>query len=222
MYNGGYGFRNLTVQSTGHVDVVETLDGSWYASFLARRKVDGSSPLGRETFLTTLTWEDNWPVLNDGRPILLNNGADSLTSFADHQNSFVDDFNGPLLDLEWYQIRTPYSKVFEFKNETLRQTQKGLFLKPNVFSLSDRDHPAALFRKQKSLNMTFTVSVGPVVEGLQYRQSIGISAYLSEMQHQDLGVRKCATGSGLCVYTTLLRNGTSTVSRNSKPSDEHA
>ncbi len=44
LFNGAYGFDNLTVQSTGHATFVETPGGDWYAAFLARRKINGSSP----------------------------------------------------------------------------------------------------------------------------------------------------------------------------------
>lgn len=46
IYNGAFGFKNLTVQSTGHATFVESAEGDWYASFLARRNINGSSPLG--------------------------------------------------------------------------------------------------------------------------------------------------------------------------------
>lgn len=46
LYNGVFGFKNLTVQSTGHATFVDTPDGDWYASFIARRNINGSSPLG--------------------------------------------------------------------------------------------------------------------------------------------------------------------------------
>lgn len=51
LFNGAYGFDNLTIQSTGHATFVETQDGEWYASFLARRKINGSSPLGDYSFV---------------------------------------------------------------------------------------------------------------------------------------------------------------------------
>lgn len=46
LHNGAPGLENLTVQSTGHATFVETPEGEWYASFLARRNINGSSPLG--------------------------------------------------------------------------------------------------------------------------------------------------------------------------------
>jgi beta-xylosidase len=50
LFNGQYGFDNLTVQSTGHATFVETESGEWYASFLARRKINGTSPLGERCY----------------------------------------------------------------------------------------------------------------------------------------------------------------------------
>jgi hypothetical protein len=87
----------------------------------------------------------------------------------------------------------------------------GLRFSPNVFSLSDRDTPAAILRKQKSLNMTFSATLLPASGSLGYLQSIGISAYLSEFQHQDTGIRGCVNQTGMCFYSTLLMNGTSVV-----------
>ncbi|MGO4960203.1 family 43 glycosylhydrolase [Jeotgalibaca porci] len=54
------------VQNVGHGDLVETPDGQWFMVLLASRKFEGSSNLGRETFLAEVIWEDGWPVVNPG------------------------------------------------------------------------------------------------------------------------------------------------------------
>jgi hypothetical protein len=60
--------------------------------------------------------------------------------------------------------------------------------------------------------MTFSATLLPTTNGtLGYLQSIGISSYLSEFQHQDIGIRGCAYNTGLCFYSSLLMNGTSLV-----------
>lgn len=198
--------------------MVETPSGEWYASFIARRDINGTSPLGRETFLTTVQWKDDWPIFNNGNPILLSDGANDKT-VRKPLEPFTDEFNGTCLHPEWYRIRTPYTETFELQKKSVNGSlSKGITFLPNVFSLSDRDQPAALFRKQKSLNMTFTAYLQPIEEGLQYRQSVGVSAYLSELAHQDLGVRRCAAAQGLCVYSSFLQNGTLTVCLSIMPS----
>lgn len=203
IYNGAYGFDNLTVQSTGHATLVETPNGEWYAAFLARRNVNGSSPLGRETFLTDVKWDsDGWPVFNNGQPILLGNNPAAAGATDDVIARQKYNFTSKSLDKGWYQLRTPYTVNFQMK-------ELGLVLKPNVFGLSDRDTPAALFRKQTSLNMTFSAALISANISLGPRMNIGISAYLSEFQHQDIGVGGCINGTGMCIYTQLWMNQTS-------------
>jgi len=55
------------IQNTGHADMVELEDGSWWMVLLAVRP-RGMTPrfhvLGRETFLTRVSWEDDWPVVD--------------------------------------------------------------------------------------------------------------------------------------------------------------
>ncbi|KAH6694989.1 glycosyl hydrolase [Leptodontidium sp. MPI-SDFR-AT-0119] len=215
LFNGAYGFDNLTVQSTGHATFVETPDGDWYAAFLARRKVNGTSPLGRETFLTTVTWKDGWPILNDGKPILLSESFGKTPNQKYPPAPFKDTFaisQGP--DASWYQLRVPYTTNYQTGRTKSSKhgstSSSGITFSPNVFGLSDRDTPAAILRKQKSLNMTFSATLLPVAGSLGYRQSVGISAYLSELQHQDIGIRGCVNATGMCFYSTLITNGTST------------
>ncbi|GMG09097.1 unnamed protein product [Aspergillus oryzae var. brunneus] len=203
LYNGVYGFDNLTVQSTGHTTIFDTPSGDSYAVYIARRKINGSSPLGRETFLSPVTWKDGWPVINNGRPILL---SESFGDTPDQStpDTWIDNFEGSTLDNRWYQLRTPYTENF------ILREKGGIIFRPNVYSLSERDVPAAILRKQTSLDMTFTAELLPIRSELRQSETVGISVYLSEFQHQDIGVRGCkdGPGTGMCVYTQLVRNGT--------------
>lgn len=128
-------------------------------------------------------------------------------------SQFTDNFSGTSLDMGWYQLRTPYTRNFELArtHSSTPHRQSGVYLRPNVFGLDDRDTPAALLRKQKSLNMTFSAEMMPIKGPLTLRQTVGISAYLSEFQHQDVGVTGCANSTGTCIYTTLKMNDTTIV-----------
>ncbi|MDC7286029.1 family 43 glycosylhydrolase, partial [Bifidobacterium thermophilum] len=45
------------IEATGHADIVQLDDGSWWGVFLATRPFAGQSTLlGRETFLLPLRW----------------------------------------------------------------------------------------------------------------------------------------------------------------------
>lgn len=167
---------------------------------------------GRETFLTTVTWKDGWPTLNGGKPITQSESFGSTPDQKYPSAPFKDTFSNSELDPSWYQLRVPYTKNYKIStNKHSKHDTGGLTFSPNVFSLSDRDTPAAILRKQKSLNMTFSASLLPTNGSLGYLQSIGISAYLSELQHQDIGIRGCVNDIGICFYSTLIMNGTSMV-----------
>lgn len=179
--------------------------------------------LGREGFLTTLEWEDDWPILNGGEPILLSHSqqADGNASRDAVPKPFVDDFSVNELNAGWYQLRTPYTKNYHVgtgkshshgNHGNHSAATSGLYLKPNVYGLSDRDTPAALLRKQISLNMTFSATLIATDKGLGQRQTIGVSIYLSEFQHADIGVTGCANHTGVCMYMSLYVNKTTTVS----------
>jgi beta-xylosidase len=76
LFNG----HDKVVQNTGHADLVQDVSGRWWAYFLAVRiQANGFAPLGRETFLASVEWnDDGWPILNGGKPIGLGVDGSSL------------------------------------------------------------------------------------------------------------------------------------------------
>ncbi|KAF9893446.1 hypothetical protein FE257_010758 [Aspergillus nanangensis] len=208
LFNGAFGYDNLTVQSTGHATIFDTPNGDSYLVYLARRKINGSSPLGRETFLSPVDWKDGWPIVNGGNPILLSQSFGSVADQKAPPTPFIDMFDKPSLGPSWYQLRTPYTKGFHLQNGHKKGRGNGITFKPNVFGLGDRDTPAAVLRKQKSLNMTFSAQLLPTQSGLGYGETIGISAYLSELQHQIIGVSGCLNSTGMCIFTQIMMNST--------------
>jgi beta-xylosidase len=58
------------VQSTGHADLIQAPDGSWWMVLLGTRPCGGFPGwhvLGRETYLVPVTWEDGWPLPGQAR-----------------------------------------------------------------------------------------------------------------------------------------------------------
>lgn len=68
------------IQGTGHADLVEGTDGSWWMVCLAYRIMPGfHHTLGRETYLALVRWDkDAWPVVNGNGTIQLDMNVPTL------------------------------------------------------------------------------------------------------------------------------------------------
>lgn len=154
--------RNLSnpILATGHADFVSTPGGDWYAVFLATRPQNptngtGKNQLGRETFLSPMKWVNDWPVVNGGKDIAFD--MPGLSNLP-RPKSWRDDFNGKLGDKAYYTPRTPYKKF-----ESLTARPGWLRLRGNPYTLSDRETPATLMRKQVDLNTVWSTEVSHLI-----------------------------------------------------------
>ena len=95
------------VQNTGHADLVEATDGSWWMVLLGTRPRGGSPGwhvLGRETFLAPVTWVDGWPQVDPVELVVDRRPPGPVdTVGAEHR----DDFDGTTLDPRWIAVRQP-------------------------------------------------------------------------------------------------------------------
>ncbi|MEU0403077.1 family 43 glycosylhydrolase [Streptomyces sp. NPDC006197] len=111
------------VTCTGHADLVRTPYGDWRAVLLGVRP---GSAIGRETFLSRVTWNDGWPVfspvVHSGRRLPLH-----------------DDF--ATLSPDWSTLRTPPARFWT--------TGDGLRLQLRPERLGERTTPSLLARPQE-------------------------------------------------------------------------
>lgn len=101
-----------TVQATGHADLIQHVDGSWWAVFLAYRiSTHYLHHLGRETFLAPVHWDDQgWPRIGNERGhIELIMKAPAGAAAQVPEKGFIDDFDAETLDLRWSYLRNPPS-----------------------------------------------------------------------------------------------------------------
>ncbi|MFI9816365.1 glycoside hydrolase family 43 protein [Saccharothrix variisporea] len=92
------------VQNTGHGDLVQGPDGSWWMVLLGVRPGGGTPGwhvLGRETFLAPVTWVDGWPVV--GEPALESSVPWPLEPGP--VPPVRDDFDHPTLQPSWISLR---------------------------------------------------------------------------------------------------------------------
>jgi beta-xylosidase len=68
--------------------------------------------LGRETFLVKVEWNDDWPIFNDGKNIMLETAGRDLVKSASKPglHTWNADLSKDTLELGWYQKSTfiPY------------------------------------------------------------------------------------------------------------------
>jgi xylan 1,4-beta-xylosidase len=141
------------ITSTGHAQLLETKEGKWHAVLLACRPYEADHyNTGRETFLVPVSWEDGWPRLHTG------NGEISYTYplpfpgqalVKNHYSgnfSFIDRFTGPELSSDWMMLRTPKIKWYELLHGG------GLLMKLQPFTLSGRQQPSFIARRQQHKN----------------------------------------------------------------------
>lgn len=98
------------VEATGHADIVQLDDKSWWGTFLATRPFAGQSTLmGRETYLLPLRWEGGWPIfLAPGKAVPPLVDRPALPPFdGTDWSSYRDEFDSPGLGPEWIRIRSP-------------------------------------------------------------------------------------------------------------------
>ncbi|WP_299531417.1 glycoside hydrolase family 43 protein [uncultured Streptomyces sp.] len=93
------------VQSTGHGDLVQAGDGTWWMVLLGTRP-RGDTPefhgMGRETFLVPVRWEDGWPLPESPE---LSCEAPALTPHPWPEEPTRDDFDAPELAPCWVSPR---------------------------------------------------------------------------------------------------------------------
>ncbi|KGU54808.2 xylan 1,4-beta-xylosidase [Xanthomonas phaseoli pv. phaseoli] len=182
--------RAHPISNAGHVDLVDTPDGQWWAVFLASRPYRGDRyNTGRETFLLPVQWRDGWPsILPAGQPIpyiaKAPAGMKAPATQAPLSGNFVwhDDFDHTTLQREWLTVRVPKHDVAD-----LRTRAGWLTLHADAHGLDGTGTPAFLARRQQ--HMRFTASTA-----LEVPTQAGISAGLAAFQNSTawyaLGIRR--------------------------------
>ncbi|WP_236239462.1 glycoside hydrolase family 43 protein [Streptomyces sp. CC228A] len=111
------------VTCTGHADLVRTPSGGWRAVLLGVRP---GSAIGRETFLSRVSWDD-------GRPVF------SPVPHTGRRRPLHDDFAA--LSPDWSTLRTPRTPFWT--------TGDGLHLRLRPERLGERTTPSLLVRPQE-------------------------------------------------------------------------
>lgn len=152
--------REDPVSSTGHADLVQAKDGSWWAVFLGCRPYEQDYyNTGRDTYLMPVTWKNGWPTILEKNKVLPNivekPGLQPLqdANIIRYSGNFSydDNFKGDKLGMRWMFLRNPDNKFYTVGN--------GLTIHPKDVNISQKESPAAVFCRQQHTNFTAETSL---------------------------------------------------------------
>ena len=162
--------RKDPITSTGHADLVETLNGDWLAVFLGCRPYppveEGYYNTGRETFLAPVKWIDDsegvsWPVINPDfeevqyhYPYPVNNAENISNRPYSGNFKIKDDFDTEKLNLDWMFLRTPQKKWYD-----LNERKGFLSMRLEPETCSGKENTAFLGQRQQHLRCSASTSI---------------------------------------------------------------
>jgi alpha-N-arabinofuranosidase len=192
--------RPNPITSAGHAKLVQTPAGEWFATFLAVRPYEGDYyNIGRETFLLPVTWKNGWPIIlpkgqaipfASTKPKLPPQAPGPVPTTGDF--SYVDEFNGNKLAMQWVGVRTPKRPFYHLEGGDLvldRGTPIG--------DLSGV--PAFVGRRQQHHVATASTTVRfiPGADG----ERAGLAAMQSDQNYLFFGLTQLQGKQVLALYT---------------------
>ncbi len=176
----------LPIKAVGHADIVEDMNGSWWAVCLMNRPTGYPFRhiMGRETSLVPVKWENGWPVMGADGHVL---EEFEVEAFAGEKtpdtgkyipgSDMVDTFKGSALHPSWEYIYNPVDGLVTVDN--------GLKLWGNEFSICDDESKALICRRQEHFcfNADAEILYNPD-EGSE----VGISIYMNNRHHYEAAI----------------------------------
>ncbi len=172
------------IANTGHGDLVQCQDGSWWMVFLASRPYGGyHKNLGRETFIAPVEWIDGWPLVSPktGKILFSYEGPD-LPETPVPEIPVKDDFDSEKLSYIWNYIGTPQADTIKLEDSCLKirlyEKCMGKGMKrPMIFGANTEPEPMGfLGRRQQHLSFEASAKMLFIPEEQQ-------SAGLTVLQH---------------------------------------
>ena len=182
------------IQATGHADLVEDQNGSWWLVCLAIRPIKNMQlhHIGRESFLAPVIWDEHgWPVVgNNGTIDFEMEGPLPGPAQMPVSHDFFDSFDKDALDLNWSFVRNPKRENYLLENGRIA-------LKGDKDTLSTPlGHPTMIAVRQPEFDIEATVELeGEIKEG----QASGLSAFYNNDYHYDIFITRDEGGFKVCL-----------------------
>ncbi len=173
------------IQGTGHADLIQAHDGSWWITFLGfRPQSDFHHLLGRETFLAPVRWDENaWPVVNGNGTAALEMNCPTLPQVTFPSLPARDEFTEETLGFEWNTLCRPHPREI-----SLSERNGWLRLHAIPTPLDQLDSPVFMGRRQEHIRFSATALLD--FSSLKEGATAGVTTYMSNNYGYDLAVTR--------------------------------
>lgn len=171
------------MQKCGHASLIETQNGEWYLAHLTgrplafdkypirEREQHAYCPLGRETAIQKITWENGWPVVVGGKAGLEEVEAPNLPEQKwEKTYPEKDDFDDDTLNINFASLRVPLTEDMA----TLK-ARKGFLRLYGKESLTSLFKQSFVARRWQAFNFDTATSVE--FEPDTFQQMAGMVCY---------------------------------------------
>lgn len=183
------------IQATGHADLVQATDGTWWAVFLGIRPVKSTKlhHLGRETNLAPVEWsEEGWPVIGNNGRAEVEHDAKALPLSTTQTWQENDDFDNKSLSHVWNFYRNP-----DVESWSLTEKPGSLTLNGQPCTLNDTGSPVFVGRRQQHFNCVVStlMEFSPNQDG----EEAGLTVFMNENFHYDIA-KTVQYGKSIILY----------------------
>lgn len=181
--------QHSPIQGVGHAELFEAADSSWWLVCLAFRPLNGNHHLlGRETFLAPVRWDCNaWPVVNGNGTLELDMKVPTLPQQPAPKPVERIDFKNKYLDNEWVYVRNPHPENYRFAHNRLCLTGAKTSL--------DNGETSPTLICRRVTDPTFTATTMCRLHNASAGDECGLTVYMYEGSHCDMGIKQQADGS---------------------------
>jgi alpha-N-arabinofuranosidase len=177
---GGY-----EVQGVGHGDLIQDNNGNWWMLHLGFRQIGRWATyhhLGREVFLTPVTFEENgWFTAGYNGTTTMSFDTDRIDNSVVQKEKKCYTFENTEWEKDWCFLRIPAIDNYQFEDNRVN-------LKGTNITLDKADSPTFIGIRQKDFNAVITCDIC-ISDG-----EAGVTIYMDENHHYDLAIRQCESG----------------------------
>ncbi len=209
--------RQDMITSTGHADIIQIEDGSWWAVFLGNRPIDGIENryenLGRETFLMPMKWDTE-----EGFPYITREYEDMISMIQSKSGVVwvkdgmsgnferLTDFSDNNLGYEWLTLRSSASDLY-----SLSDNPGYLTLKCSSEKVSEKKVPAYVCRRIQ--HHYFEASTTMVLDAADENDMAGMLLFKNETHHYFFAVSQTDNDTQTIQLQKTTADGTVTYAK---------